>query len=126
MIILDTHVLFWMKNHPTKIPLNTLRLIEQESEVGIAAISLWEIAMLVQKGRIELDISIYDWFERVFEKPKFRFLPLSPAVAIQSGTLDMHGDPADRLIVASALVYRSSLVTADRLIHQLDFVNAVW
>jgi len=126
MIILDTHVLFWTQNHPTKIPQNTLELIDKETEVGIPSISLWEIAMLVQKDRIDLEMPIYDWFEEILEKQKFRLLPLSPTVAIQSGTLDMHGDPADRLIVASALIYRSPLVTADRLIHQLDFVNAVW
>ena len=126
MIIIDTHVLFWMQNHPARIPQNTLALIEQEPEVGIASISLWEIAMLIQKGRIDLEMPIYDWFERVFEKPRFRLIPLSPEIAIWSGTLDMHGDPADRLIVASALVHRSPLVTADLWIQRLDFVNAVW
>ena len=108
VIILDTHALIWVETEQDRIPPLILEMIKREPEVGIPSISLWEIAMLVQKGRIELDIPIYDWFERVFDKPRFRLLPLSPTVAIQSGTLDMHGDPADRLI------------------HQLDFVNAVW
>ena len=126
MIILDTHVLIWLETGPDQIPSSIQEMIKLELEVGIPSISLWEIAMLVQKNRIDLGMPIYDWFEKILEKQKFRLLPLSPAVAIQSGTLDMHGDPADRLIVASALIYRSPLVTADRLIHQLDFVNAVW
>ena len=126
MIILDTHVLIWLKTDSNQIPPSILKMIDRESEVGIPSISLWEVAMLLQKKRIDLEMPIYDWFEEILDKQKFRLLPLSLEVAIQSGTLDMHGDPADRLIVASALIYRSPLVTADRLIHQLDFVNAVW
>ena len=126
MIILDTHALIWTESDQKRIPPLTLERIQREPEVGIASISLWEIAMLIQKGRIDLEMPIYDWFERIFEKPRFRLIPLSPEIAIRSGTLDMYGDPADRLIVASALVHRSPLVTADLWIQRLDFVNAVW
>ncbi len=126
MILLDTHVLFWSRNDQRRIPRNVMEIVRDSPTLCIAAISLWEMAMLVRKRRIDLGIPIENWIGETLGNQRFRLLPLSPEIAVQSCRLEMHGDPADRLIVASSLIHQIPLITADRLIQKLDFVNAVW
>jgi len=117
---------FWSLAHQEQLTSRVKKLIRETDLLGVASISLWEIAMLVQKERITPDIPLLDWFEEAFDNPKYRLLPLSAAVATQSGSLEMHGDPADRLIVATSLVYAIPLITMDRKIHDLEYVNTIW
>ena len=126
MILLDTHAFFWSFAHQDQLTDKVKRLICETDLLGVASISLWEIAMLVQKKRITLNIPLFDWFEEAFDNPKYRLLPLSAAVAIKSCSIEMHGDPADRMIVATSLVYAIPLITMDRKIHDLEYVNAIW
>jgi PIN domain nuclease of toxin-antitoxin system len=113
VIILDTHIFVWMLLSADKIPSNIVANIADETVLGIPAISLWEIAMLVDKGRIVLSEPVLPWLKRALLSPKIRLVPISPEIAVRSGALNMHGDPADRLIAATALELHCALATVD-------------
>jgi len=80
--------------------------------------------MLVQRKRIFIpNSSLLEWFYTALSTPKMFLLPLTPEIAARSETLDMHGDPADRLIAATALDYGCRLATMDRQLVGLDWLD---
>jgi PIN domain nuclease of toxin-antitoxin system len=127
VILLDTHIFLWMCLEPEKLPQPITNAIAAEQTLGVAAISLWETAMLVQRGRVSVpEPSLREWLRRVLFSPKLRLLPLTPEIASRSGTLDMHGDPADRLIAATALEYGCRLATADSRLMGLGWLDTAF
>ncbi len=93
---------------------------------GKVAIALWEIAMISARRKVEFDRPVEEWLERGIAQPKIRLSPLTPAIAAASVSLEMHGDPADRLIVATALCLGMPLVTSDRKIRDSGLVKTIW
>ena len=128
MIILDTHVWIWAISDPDRLSRKAAREIEKASQRGIAAISCWELATLAEKQRIRLDRSLLDWMEQSIEAMKLDLLPLTPAVAALSSQLGagFHGDPADRQIVATAMIHNAQLVTKDERIQAYGSVKSIW
>jgi PIN domain nuclease of toxin-antitoxin system len=116
MLILDTHIFLWMNILPNKISKKILSAIADEDVLGIPAISLWEIAMLADKKRISLPRPTLPWLQQALTAPKMRLLPITPEIAALSATLSMHGDPADRMIAATAIVHACPLATVDDLL----------
>lgn len=121
--LLDTHAWIWLVNG---VPggLRAAALAELEAagtERAVAAISVWEVAMLAAKGRIHLRTSCLEWVETSLARARIRVLPLEPAAAVDAAALpgDFHGDPADRLIVATARHAGATVYTRDRRI--LDY-----
>lgn len=116
MILLDTHVLVWLAQGSQRLGPRSRRLIDRNAAgdlVAIAAISFWEIAMLVRKGRLDLGASP-ESFRHGTLQAGVREIPLSGAVAIAAADLErFRGDPADRIIVATAIACGAALVTAD-------------
>jgi len=125
LIVIDTHILIWINLNPNKIPQSILNAINAEKYLGVAAISLWEIAMLVTKKRLKLSKSVFEWLEEALAQEKIVLLPITPEIAVRSVELKMHGDPADRLIAASALVHNCRLATIDSELLSLDWLNTV-
>ena len=117
-LLLDTHVWIWlMSDGPQSIQDAALSCIEDRSTaLHVAAISVWEVAMLEAKGRIRLPIDCLDWIQRALNAPRLSLLPLTPGIAVASTRLpgDGHGDPADRLLVATAREHNLVLVTRDQ------------
>jgi PIN domain nuclease of toxin-antitoxin system len=114
VIVLDTHILIWWVNQSDRLRAETSERIETESDaVAVSAISLWEIAKLVQGGRLQLSMPVEDWIEQALAYPKVVVIPLSPAIVVDSTRLPppFHKDPADELIVASARVLSCPLMT---------------
>ena len=127
MIILDTHAWIWAVSSPGQLSRPARYRIRKADRVGIAAISCWEFAMLVQKGRIEVDRGAIEWMEQALAQPRYELLPLTPAVAVTSTQLgEFHGDPADRQIVATALVHSARLISKDVNIGKCGMVTTVW
>mgnify|MGYP001481512088 FL=1 len=133
MIVLDTHVLVWWVNGDSQLSENARAAIEHEqtSENGlilISAISAWEVAMLIEKGRLALSMSVDDWLDVVAEIESVRFMPLDVAVSVQATRLpgDFHKDPADRMIVSLARHLNAPLVTADEKIRAYKHVRSIW
>lgn len=126
MIVLDTHVWFWLVTEPARLSRSAMEAIQQADEIGVCAISCWEIAMLIAKGRILVDRRTDEWLKAALAGPDAVLLPLEPDVAALAAALEMHGDPADRLIVATALARGAPLVTKDDAIQRSGLVQAIW
>lgn len=128
MIILDTHAWIWWINESDKLSSNALKAIEQSELIGIPAICCWELAMLVSKQRIGLSMDVSVWIDLAFQNPKAQLLELSPEIAVLSTRLpgNFHGDPADRLIVASSLQHKVSLVSKDEKIKNWQHIKLIW
>jgi PIN domain nuclease of toxin-antitoxin system len=123
-LLLDTHVWLWLVAGSPELSKQARQTVDRAAAAGtlrIAAISLWEIALLASHGRIVLGKSISLWLEEALAEPGPSIEPLSPQIAIESYALPdvFHPDPADRMIVATARVIGATLLTRDRQI--LDY-----
>ncbi len=120
MIVLDTHIWVWWVDGGAQLPPDYLALLHAEAPNGLAvsAISCWEVAKLVELGRLQLACSVDQWLAQALQPP-VQLLPLSLEVAVESTRLPapFHRDPTDQIIVATARWYDCALVTLDRLIR---------
>ena len=130
MILLDTHVLIWWANgEHERLSAAAIAAIEAEEQQRlVSAISCWEVAMLVERGRLGLSVDMERWLNLVASVPRLQLLPLSPAVAVASTRLPgtFHADPADRFLVAQARQLNIALVTADSKIRAYPHVRSLW
>ena len=99
-----------------------------QSSIHISSISIWEIALLVKKDRIELGRDFQSWIAGAEALPFFRFVPVYNAIALLSVRLPepFHSDPADRIIVATAMRLNCPLITKNRQMHQYPEIDAIW
>ena len=126
MILLDTHVLLWSRFGSTQIGVKCRRAIEQaleESDLAISAFSFWEIAMLRSKGRMDLLRDIGSWRRDLLESGLIE-IPVNGEIGIRAYELpDFHADPADRIIVATALDGHLLLTADDRILEWRGDLN---
>ena len=127
MIVIDTQALVWMIEGDPRLGRGGRQLIDKaraENGALIAPVTVWEVAMLTDKGRLILGRPVAQWFDHVLSFGGFLLEPMSVSIAIDAGTLpgSIHGDPADRLIIATARSLGCPLLTADRKI--LDYAAA--
>ena len=126
-IVLDTHVWLWLvQGEASRLSAEAIRQLEAGSRRGellVSAISVWEVAMLESRGRITLSRPVDDWVRAALAAPGTRLLPLAPEIAVESTRLPgpPHGDPADRILIASARIHGARLATCDRAI--LDYAD---
>lgn len=126
MIVADTHALVWWFLSPQELSRSARRTLD-ENQIGVAAISCYEIVRLVERKRIDLDQETGSWLRSIFLLPQLQFLPLTMEVAALAGSLpDTLRDPLDRLIVATAFVHHAPLVTKDGKIAASNLVPTVW
>jgi len=131
LLILDTHTLVWLDEGNEQLGRKSLLTIDQSLKTGelfISSISFWEISMLIGKGRLEIQMNLDLWRQNLLDNG-LQEVPLSGDSAIQAGSLsNFHGDPADRMIVSTAINMGATLVTADKKIltweGQLSRINA--
>jgi PIN domain nuclease of toxin-antitoxin system len=128
MIILDTHAWIWWLTESPNLAAKAAEKIRDAESVGIPVIACWELAMLVSKNRICLSMDVQIWIDLALQHPKIQLLPLTPEIAVIATRLpgDFHGDPADRLIVASCLVHKSVLISKDSKIQRWGYVKVIW
>lgn len=132
MILLDTHALVWWISDPKRIPARSARLINAGIRAGeaiaVSSISVWEIAMLVERGRLSLTMNAAVWIDKVEALPFLTFIPVDNQIALRSVQLEgfPNRDPADRIIVATALGHGATLVTADASLHRYRPVKSSW
>lgn len=128
MIILDTHIWIEYIDDPSLLPKPALQAIRGGREpVGISSISVWEVFMLERKGRLALRIPARLWVEKCERLALFHFVPVDNTIARLSVELPepLHADPADRIIVATALSLGATLVTKDRKILAYPHVKTI-
>jgi len=127
VILLDTHVWIWLCHDDLLLPAGLRNLIElQRNEgIGVSAISVWEVAKLVERGRLELPMEMDAWMQMALGGSAVALLPLSPSIAVESTKLpgEFHRDPADQIIVATARVHDLSLATCDQRIRAYPHVR---
>ncbi|XXY50500.1 type II toxin-antitoxin system VapC family toxin [Sorangium sp. So ce269] len=129
MIILDTHTwLWWVQGTAVALPSKTKALIEHEpGPVAIASVSCLEVAWLAKKGRVVLPVSIEDFFTMAIDQAGLILLPLTPRIASRSAALpDVHRDPIDRVIIATAIEHDAELVSKDELVSRYPGVRVRW
>lgn len=120
-LLLDTHTLVWLLAGNERLGMGARQSIQKAAQANVlylSAISPWEIAVLVSKGRLVLEQDVGEWIQAALALPGIRLAPLLPEVAVASTRLpgDLHPDPADRIIVATARHLGATLVTADGLL----------
>jgi len=129
MIVLDTHIWVWWVHGDERLTKKQADIIEanEANVIGVSAISCWEIAKLVEYRRLELPLSLREWFEQSLSYPGVRLLELTPEIAIESTQLPgrFHRDPVDQMVVATARVYDCLLVTSDIKILEYPYVKTV-
>ena len=115
-LLLDTHILLWSLLEPERLSDKvTSELENPANEMWISPITTWEIIILAEKGRVELNDEPVAWMQSVLNYVPFKQATLNHEVAIQSRQIKLpHQDPADRFIAASAAVYDLILVTSDK------------
>ncbi len=131
VIVLDTHVLLWWVSNPEQLSKKARSTIERtisEGSIYISSISAWEIAMLVERKRLALTMDVKDWITRCEAIPYIKFVPVTNSIAIKAVQLtgDIHNDPADRIITATALSMGAILVTMDEKLRNYQHVKTVW
>ena len=129
MIVLDTHAWLWWTAEPAKLSLPAQDAIDHADRIGIATVSCWEVAMLAEAGRIALDRSSGVWIEQALADARTQSLPLTSTVAVQAALLGREGfvgDPADRIIYATARDAGARLVTRDKSLRKFDRRATIW
>lgn len=128
LVILDTHTLLWHASGSDKLSEKAREGIDTAQTLGVSSISAWEIGMLVQKGRLSLTHDVQEWMDIAGRLPKVEWLPLDPKIAVLASRLpgEFHGDPADRIIAATAMSRGATLITADRALHAYSHVQTIW
>lgn len=127
MIVLDTHAWIWWASNPARLGRRSRAAIETADRIGVPAVSCFEVAAAVAQGRITLDRAPLEWLEQALALPRVELVPLTPAIAVKATQLgSFHGDPADRLIVATAIVHAATLVTRDKNIRGYSAISSVW
>ena len=129
MIVLDTQAWVWWTIDPSQLSEVQREAIasNEEDSIGVSVISCWEIAKLCEYGRLELPVELSEWFDAALAYPGVSLLNLTPEIAIESTRLpgDIHRDPADQMIVATARVHECPVVTSDRQITSYPHVQTV-
>lgn len=117
-VLVDTHIWIWYLNGESTLSTRIKKLIDASAinhELHVSAITVWEIAMLASKKKITLNTSCQAWIDKSLSLPGVLLIPLSPEIAIESCYLpgEFHGDPADRMLVASARIENLCLISRD-------------
>jgi len=115
--LLDTHIFLWGLLEPARLRGEVAAVLEAASEVWLSPITVWESLLLAERGRVVLEPDGPTWMRKALRAVAFREAPLTHEVAFASRTVALpHQDPADRFLVATAITYRLTLVTADQRI----------
>lgn len=125
--LLDTHVLLWWLGDAQRLSAEQRQILDAagpESPLLVSDISLWEIATLAARGRVELRLPLREWLEAATAPPLVERTGITPAIAAEVAALpdSFHRDPADRILVATARVLHATLLTADERICRAGLV----
>jgi PIN domain nuclease of toxin-antitoxin system len=131
VILLDTHVLVWLVLEPERLSreaASVIRRARKRGGVAIAAMTLWEIAMMFSRGHIVPRGSVEGSLRKLVGDAKVEIKPITPEIAALAWQFptDFSGDPADRLIAATARAEGIALVTRDERIRQCNLLRTIW
>jgi len=115
MIVLDTHIwVRWLDPQANPLPARIVRQIEVADQLVVSAITCWELAWLVKHGRLTLTPNFTVWLDQALDGSGVICKPISQEIALCAAQLpEHHRDPADRLIIATAIQHRALLISLD-------------
>lgn len=131
MILLDTCVIIWDALEPKKITAKAKKAIDsadKQNALIISDISIWEVSMLVKKGRIEIDTTPAHFINLYLQARNISVKSVSPEIAELSVNFgdEISNDPADRLIAATSIIHNARLITADTNLRDCDLIESLW
>jgi len=128
MLLLDTHVFVWLASAQKNLSRRAkATILENADELFISSISALEIAILVKRNRLRLPVGPGEFVDRALRQHGIHEMPVDRHVAIASTELpDIHNDPFDRIILATALIHDMSILSKDREIPQYHDVKVIW
>ena len=126
--VLDTHAWIWWINQDARLGIPVIERLDAlpaGRRPRVCDISLWEVAMLAERGRLVLSVPLLEWLEAAAHPRSVEVVPVTPAIAAEVAALPatFHRDPADRLIVATCRVLGAPLLTHDRMITRSRLVT---
>ena len=126
-ILLDTHIWIWNLSGSEALPSRFREILNnEENEIWLSPISVWETIVLAEKGRLELTLDPVSWVRRALEKNDIKEAPINIEVAVRCRELDLpHQDPADRFLAATAIIYGLELATVDRVLLKTDWLPTI-
>jgi len=115
MIVLDSHAWFWWINlEHHRLSSSQVSAIENATRVGVSAVSCFELALAHSRGRLQLPLPVREWFDLALNGSDIELLPLTPTISVRAVELpEVHRDPFDRIIIATALELDASLISID-------------
>jgi len=130
VIVLDTQCwIWWVMGNNTRLSNRQVRTISnhESDQIGVSAISCWEVAKLVELRKFQLPVEVTEWVRAALQYPGISLLELTPEIAIESTRLpgSFHRDPADQIIVATARIFDCPLLTTDERIRSYPHVVTV-
>lgn len=119
-LLLDTHIWLWSLLEPHRLGRRVQRkLTDPDSELWLSPISVWELSMLLRRGRVRLEGGFHEWLATAFDLAPLREAPLTHEVAMATYDIELpHRDPADAFLAATATVFDLTLVTGDERLIQ--------
>jgi len=128
VIVLDTHAWLWHVAAPERLSARARAALETADQLGVCAISCWEVAMLERRRRIALDRGVRDWVGRALGADRVVPLALSPEIAVDAALIpdEFPGDLTDRIVYATARAHGARLVTKDAALRRYDARTTVW
>jgi len=132
MILLDTPAVFWLNHAPEKLSRRATQAIRRAAAstgLGLSSISLWELALLVESGRLRLKgATTRDFLEAVVQTPSLALFEITTEIAVMAARFPpgFPGDPADRLIAATARAHDMPIVTKDRAMQDSPLLRTIW
>lgn len=127
MIVLDTHAWIWLLSEPSLLPDGAMSAINESDTIAISAISVWELSMLVKRGRLKLNTSPVSFVSATERDARFSIVSVDAWIAAEAVRLkDIHKDPADRLILATATSLGSAIVSKDTRFPEYGVAPVIW
>ena len=131
MIFLDTNALVFLVNNPKKLSQKARERIDAEiknKDIFVSSMSVWEIYLLVKKDKLDLSMDVDTWINKIERLSFLNFIPVDNKIAAKSVNLPepLHNDPADRIIIATALQNGADLITSDKRILAYPHVRSIW
>lgn len=127
-VVLDSHTLVWLVLEEKRLSRAARTAIDRADKLLVADITLREVAWLADNGRIELDEAPESWLAKALVEHEIEVVPISPAIAQRSNRVaqNFHGDPADQLIAATAIVLGVPVITIDEKMRKSPAVPTIW
>jgi PIN domain nuclease of toxin-antitoxin system len=127
VIVADTHAFVWLVAAPDRLSRRARAELDAADEIAVSAISCWEIAVLVQRGRLEFDREVGAWIRQALALPRINCVAVDSSIAVAAAQLTgSPADPADRIVLATARELGCALVSKDEELQRADLVPVVW